>query len=237
MTGTHTLDTLGDFTATPRMLRDRRHGSGRRRDRRCRCVGARPTDREHHRARLLPHTVGHRHAAEPEHARTWSDCRAGRRRVDHRPRRPIRLGKDSRPRHSRSDGSDFDRPEPIEREDCGAEAAVIRHRDRNRRSVRRRGPHHHDGRGRSDRCSRRRFHLSDTERKTLLVAGAAAGMAAIFAAPVAAVLLAVELLLFEWKPRSFVPVAVAATVGAALRAASCSARVPSSLFRRTRCFR
>jgi H+/Cl- antiporter ClcA len=61
------------------------------------------------------------------------------------------------------------------------------------------------------------FHLSDSERKTLLVAGAAAGMAAIFAAPMAAVLLAVELLLFEWKPRSFVPVAVAATIGAALR--------------------
>ncbi len=61
------------------------------------------------------------------------------------------------------------------------------------------------------------FHLSDSERKTLLVSGAAAGMAAIFAAPMAAVLLAVELLLFEWKPRSFVPVAVAATVGAALR--------------------
>ncbi len=61
------------------------------------------------------------------------------------------------------------------------------------------------------------FHLSDTERKTLLVAGAAAGMAAIFSAPVAAVLLAVELLLFEWKPSSFVPVAVAATIGAALR--------------------
>ena len=61
------------------------------------------------------------------------------------------------------------------------------------------------------------FHLSDSERKTLLVAGAAAGMAAIFAAPLAAVLLAVELLLFEWKPRSFIPVAIAATVGAALR--------------------
>ena len=61
------------------------------------------------------------------------------------------------------------------------------------------------------------FHLSDSERKTLLVAGAAAGMAAIFSAPMAAVLLSVELLLFEWKPRSFVPVAVAATVGAALR--------------------
>ncbi|MGI9034550.1 MAG: chloride channel protein [Pyrinomonadaceae bacterium] len=61
------------------------------------------------------------------------------------------------------------------------------------------------------------FNLSATERKTLLVAGAAGGMAAIFAAPVAAVLLAVELLLFEWKPRSFIPVAIAAAVAGALR--------------------
>src|SRR5256714_2842166 len=61
------------------------------------------------------------------------------------------------------------------------------------------------------------FHLSPVERKTLLVAGAAAGMAAVFAARVAAVLLAVELLLFEWKPRSFIPVACAAAVAAALR--------------------
>ena len=61
------------------------------------------------------------------------------------------------------------------------------------------------------------FHLSNAERKTLLVAGAAAGMSATFATPVAAILLAVELLLFEWKPRSFVPVAVAAIVAAALR--------------------
>lgn len=61
------------------------------------------------------------------------------------------------------------------------------------------------------------FHMSSAERKTLLVAGAAGGMAAIFAAPVAAVLLAVELLLFEWKPRSFIPVAVAAAVASTLR--------------------
>src|ERR1043165_2340225 len=52
------------------------------------------------------------------------------------------------------------------------------------------------------------FHLSSAERKTLLVAGAAAGMAAVFATPIAAILFAVELLLFEWKPRSFVPVAI-----------------------------
>ncbi|HTG32149.1 MAG TPA: chloride channel protein [Thermoanaerobaculia bacterium] len=61
------------------------------------------------------------------------------------------------------------------------------------------------------------FHLSSAERKTLLVAGAAAGMAAIFATPMAAVLLAVELLLFEWKPRSFIPVAVASVVAAVVR--------------------
>lgn len=52
------------------------------------------------------------------------------------------------------------------------------------------------------------FHLSAAERKTLLVAGAAAGMTAIFGTPVAAVLLAVEVLLFEWRPRSLVPVTV-----------------------------
>jgi chloride channel protein, CIC family len=61
------------------------------------------------------------------------------------------------------------------------------------------------------------FHLSNAERKTLLVSGAAAGMSATFGTPVAAILLAVELLLFEWKPRSFVPVAVAAIVAAAWR--------------------
>jgi H+/Cl- antiporter ClcA/CBS domain-containing protein len=61
------------------------------------------------------------------------------------------------------------------------------------------------------------FHLSAAERKTLLVAGAAAGMSAIFATPLAAILIAVELLLFEWKPRSFVPVAAAAAIAGALR--------------------
>jgi CIC family chloride channel protein len=61
------------------------------------------------------------------------------------------------------------------------------------------------------------FHLTASERKTLLVAGAAAGMAAIFATPLAAVLIAVELLLFEWKPRSFIPVVTAALVASVLR--------------------
>ncbi|WP_081709421.1 chloride channel protein [Mesorhizobium erdmanii] len=54
--------------------------------------------------------------------------------------------------------------------------------------------------------------VTDNERKTLLVAGAAAGMTTVFGTPIAAIMLAVELLLFEWTPRSFIPVAVAAIV-------------------------
>src|SRR3569623_1785904 len=61
------------------------------------------------------------------------------------------------------------------------------------------------------------FHMSAAERKTLLVAGAAAGMTAIFGTPIAAMLLAVELLLFELKPRSLIPVIAACEVAAAWR--------------------
>ncbi len=61
------------------------------------------------------------------------------------------------------------------------------------------------------------FKLTSSERKTLLVAGAAAGMAATFGAPIASVLLAVELLLFEWKPRSLIPVALAAAAATTAR--------------------
>ncbi|MGH8327176.1 MAG: chloride channel protein, partial [Steroidobacteraceae bacterium] len=61
------------------------------------------------------------------------------------------------------------------------------------------------------------FNMSPAERKTLLVAGAAAGMSATFGTPIAAILLAVELLLFEWKPRSFIPVAVASIIAALWR--------------------
>ncbi|WP_298797362.1 chloride channel protein [Pseudonocardia sp. 73-21] len=63
------------------------------------------------------------------------------------------------------------------------------------------------------------LHLSADERKALMVAGAASGMAATFNAPLASVLLAVELLLFEWRPRSFLPVAAAVTVATVVRGA------------------
>ncbi len=61
------------------------------------------------------------------------------------------------------------------------------------------------------------FHLTSAERKTLLVAGAAAGMSATFAAPISSVLLAIELLLFERKPRSIIPVALASGTAALVR--------------------
>ena len=61
------------------------------------------------------------------------------------------------------------------------------------------------------------MHLSDAERTTLLVAGAAAGMSATFATPLAAILLAVELLLFELRPRSLAPVAIASVTAAVMR--------------------
>ena len=60
---------------------------------------------------------------------------------------------------------------------------------------------------------------SAAERKTLLAAGAAAGMAATFGSPVSAVLLAVELLLFEFRPRSIIPVALASATAAGVRMA------------------
>ena len=61
------------------------------------------------------------------------------------------------------------------------------------------------------------FHVSAAERKALLVAGATAGMTAVFGTPIAAVLLAVELLLFELRPRSLAPVAIACAVAGFLR--------------------
>ncbi|HEY4169188.1 MAG TPA: chloride channel protein, partial [Reyranella sp.] len=69
--------------------------------------------------------------------------------------------------------------------------------------------------------------VSDNERKTLLVAGAAAGMTTVFGTPIAAIMLAVELLLFEWTPRSFIPVAIAAIVAEVERTAL---HMPSPIF-------
>src|SRR5579875_1364419 len=71
------------------------------------------------------------------------------------------------------------------------------------------------------------FRLAAIERRTLLVAGACAGMAAVFGTPVAAALFGVELLVFEWRPRSFVPIALAVTVAAVIRNAFASAGLMS----------
>lgn len=59
--------------------------------------------------------------------------------------------------------------------------------------------------------------MTDSERTVLMVAGASAGMAATFNCPMSATLLAVEILLFEWKPRSLVPVAIACVMAGGVR--------------------
>jgi H+/Cl- antiporter ClcA len=61
------------------------------------------------------------------------------------------------------------------------------------------------------------LHVTADERKTLLASGAAAGMAATFGTPVSAVLLAVELLLFEYRARSLIPVAIATAIATGVR--------------------
>jgi H+/Cl- antiporter ClcA len=60
------------------------------------------------------------------------------------------------------------------------------------------------------------MHITASERKVMLTAGATAGMAAIFGTPLASVLLAIELLLFEFSPRSIIPVALACVTGAGM---------------------
>jgi len=60
------------------------------------------------------------------------------------------------------------------------------------------------------------MHITPNERKIMLTAGATAGMAAIFGTPMAAVLLAIELLLFEFSARSIIPVALACVTGTAM---------------------
>jgi CIC family chloride channel protein len=60
------------------------------------------------------------------------------------------------------------------------------------------------------------FHTTASERKVLLACGAAAGMSATFNTPIAGVILAIELLLFEFKSRSFIPLVIASTLATAV---------------------
>ncbi|HLI23324.1 MAG TPA: chloride channel protein [Acidimicrobiales bacterium] len=76
------------------------------------------------------------------------------------------------------------------------------------------------------------FRLTATQRRALLVAGAAAGMSAVFGTPVAATLFGVELLVFEWKPRSMILIALASATADGLRMVMASAGLlsPQPLF-------
>lgn len=76
------------------------------------------------------------------------------------------------------------------------------------------------------------FHLTAAQRRSLLVAGAAAGMSAVFGTPVAATLFGVELLAFEFRPRSMILIGIASATADALRIAMASAQFvsPQPLF-------
>jgi CIC family chloride channel protein len=135
-------------------------------------------------------------------------------------------GEDPRPRHSRSHRGNPDRRQPM-----SPKVAILKPLS-SAISIGSGGPFGAEGPiimtgGAIGSLFAQFFHLSANERKTLLVAGAAAGMTAVFGTPIAAVMLAVELLLFEWRPRSFIPVAVAA-ITAEAGAACCY--LPGPLF-------
>ena len=61
------------------------------------------------------------------------------------------------------------------------------------------------------------LHLTASERKVLLLSGAAAGMSATFNAPIASIFFAMELLAFEMRPRSIIPIALASAISAVIR--------------------
>ena len=173
----------------------------------------------HRRALAVAHRIRHEHrvlqrfstaarvAGRPS-PRLARGLRAGARRHHRRAHGALRLEGDSRPRHSRGDGAGADQREPHPAAHHVPQAAVGGDRDRHRRTVRRRRPDHRHRR-RARLAVGQVLRTTAAERKTLLAAGAAAGMAATFGSPVSAVLLAVELLLFEFRPRSIIPVALA----------------------------
>ena len=141
----------------------------------------------------------------------------GRRRAGHRADGPLRLGEDPRPRHARGDRGD---PHSAA---AGSQPRVAVLKPISAAiSIGTGGPFGAEGPiimtgGAVGSILAQILHLTADERKTLLVAGAAAGMAATFNAPLASVLLAVELLLFEWRPRSLVPVVAAVVTSTLLR--------------------
>ena len=142
---------------------------------------------------------------------------------DRRPRRrrhgPLRQQGHPRPRHPRGDGAGAAEPEPHPAADDVSQTALARRSPsapaaRSAPRARSSPPA-----ARSVRSIGQILSTTAAERKTLLAAGAAAGMAATFGSPVSAVLLAIELLLFEFRPRSIIPVALAAATAAGVRIA------------------
>ena len=149
-----------------------------------------------------PGTVDHRDAGD---------------RRDHRGLHgEVRLGKNQRARNSGSDGSGAHVAQPDRGESCDPEAAFRSDCDWNRRAIWRGGADHPDGRG-DGLAGGPDISTTAAERKVLLACGAGAGMAATFNTPIAGVILAIELLLFEFRSRSFIPLVIASTLATSVR--------------------
>ena len=183
---------------------------GARTARRRRRVGADPSHRPDHQPRALP-AVGLEGAAVHRTSSRAADLHRGGAGRGHHQRAGASRRRDQGARHPGNDGGRAHQGEPHRAAHRGREAGVGRDRDRHRRAVRRRGADHRHRR-RARFTARAGHPVSPSERKILLAAGAAAGMAATFGAPLAAVVLAIELLLFEFSTRVFVPLVVAASI-------------------------
>ncbi len=147
-----------------------------------------------------------------------------RRRARHRLDGALRVGANSRARNSRSDRIDLAERKSRRAACCDPQTDLVGDLDRIGRAVRRGGSDHQVTGGAFGSMIAQLFRLTAAERKTLLVAGAAAGMSATFAALLSPRRFSPSSwLLFEWKPRSPIPVALA-SITALARASSPSRR-------------
>src|SRR4051794_30182183 len=190
---------------------------GRRRHRRrVRGGGAGGRDRARDQPRLLRPGQLRRRLAGAQPARARRDRGAGAGRDRGGPHGALRQRRDPGARHSRSHGTGTQEREPDLSPGHAAQAAL------GGVAIGTGGPFGAEGPiiatgGALGSLLGQLVRITADERKILLAAGAAAGMAAVFSTPVAAVLLAIELLLFEYRARSLVPVALASSAATAIR--------------------
>ena len=210
------------------------------------CLPAIQPDRAVHQHLSFYHHVSFAfRSAREQPSWTAGHCHPGHRRHHRGDHGALRLRQDSRPRHSRSDGSGL-----VNRSRIEPKVAILKPLSA-AIAIGTGGPFGAEGPiiqtgGAIGSLVGQLMHTTAAERKVLLACGAAAGMAATFSTPIAGVILAIELLLFEFKSRSFIPLVIASTLAtsvhfrlmgrgpmftvgrAGLRAAACPAVLPGA---------